>query len=63
MATLELVLNPYLRKISVAAGVPEISAHGLRRTFDKLLRKAEVEGFVRRSMAGWRPEGRAGDLH
>lgn len=50
-------LNAPLRKVCQAADVPEISPHGLRRTFDKLLRKPQVEGFVRRSMAGWRTEG------
>lgn len=39
-----------------AAGVPEISCHALRRTFEQLLRLAGVDQLVRRSLAGWRSE-------
>jgi integrase len=36
------------------ARVPRISPHGLRRTFEDLLREAGVEDLVRRAVAGWR---------
>jgi len=42
---------------SRVAGGPELSPHALRRTFDGLLRKANVDSFVRRGLAGWRTEG------
>lgn len=45
-----------LRRICKKAGLPEISAHALRRTFENLLREAGVDQLVRRSMAGWRSE-------
>lgn len=50
------VLNAPLRKIVAASGIPPISVHSLRRTWENLLRKAGVESLVRRSMAGWRTE-------
>lgn len=40
-----------------AAGLPEISPHALRRTYEGLLRSAGVDALVRRSLAGWRSEG------
>ena len=38
------------------AKVARISPHGLRRTFEDLLREAGVEEMVRRAVAGWRTE-------
>ena len=32
---------------------PHLSPHAPRRSFEKLLRRAEVDGLVRRSLAGW----------
>ncbi len=49
-------LNASIRAICKAAGVPEVSAHALRRTWEDLLRRAGVDGLVRRSLAGWRSE-------
>lgn len=40
-----------------AAGLPEVSPHALRRTYEGLLRSAGVDALVRRSLAGWRSEG------
>ena len=36
--------------------MPRVSAQGLRRTFEDLLREAGVEQLVRRAVAGWRSE-------
>lgn len=47
-------LAPPLEMVANAAGVPVLSPHALRRTWEKLLRKANVDGLVRRSLAGWR---------
>lgn len=47
-------LNRALRRVCHEAGVPELSPHALRRSFEKLLRRANVDQLVRRSMAGWR---------
>ena len=33
--------------------MPPLSPHALRRSFEKLLRRADVDGLVRRSLAGW----------
>ena len=33
--------------------VPDLAPHALRRSFEKLLRRADVDGLVRRSLAGW----------
>jgi integrase len=49
-------LDKPLRKIVMAAGVPEISPHSFRRTWENLLRLAGVDELVRRSLAGWRSE-------
>jgi integrase len=45
-----------LRLIVAEAGIPRISAHSLRRTWENLLRRAGVDQLVRRSLAGWRSE-------
>jgi integrase len=45
-----------LKKIVDHAGIPDISGHSLRRTYEDMLRKAGVESLVRRSIAGWRTE-------
>jgi integrase len=49
-------LTEPLLKICKRAGVPEMSPHALRRTWEKMMRKADVDGMVRRSIAGWRTE-------
>ena len=40
-----------------AAGLPRISLHSLRRTWEDLLREAGVDDLVRRAMACWRSPG------
>lgn len=50
------VLDRPLRLVVAKAGVPEISVHSFRRTYENLLRRAGVDDLVRRSMAGWRSE-------
>jgi len=50
------VLDKPLRKICDKAKPPEVSAHGPRRTWENLLRKAGVDQLVRRAVAGWRTE-------
>ncbi|MEO1336273.1 MAG: tyrosine-type recombinase/integrase, partial [Myxococcota bacterium] len=42
-----------LERVCEEAGVPPLSPHALRRSFEKLLRRADVDGLVRRSLAGW----------
>lgn len=49
-------LDKPLREACQRAGVRELSPHGFRRTLENLMRKAAVEGVVRRSMSGWRSE-------
>ena len=49
-------LDEPLRLVSEKAGVPELSPHALRRTWEGLMRKAGVDEFVRRSVSGWRTE-------
>lgn len=48
------VLDKPLRLVTERAGVPRISVHSFRRTYEDLLRRAGVTDLVRRSMAGWR---------
>ncbi|MBI2379105.1 MAG: tyrosine-type recombinase/integrase [Deltaproteobacteria bacterium] len=50
------VLTPALTAIAEKAGVPSVSPHSFRRTYENLLRKAGVNDLVRRSLAGWRTE-------
>lgn len=50
------VLASPLSTAAAAAGVPEVSPHSLRRTFENLARLAGVDQMVRRSLAGWRSE-------
>jgi len=45
-----------LRKVVDAAGITDISAHSLRRTWENLMREAGVDQLVRRALAGWRSE-------
>ena len=45
-----------LAKVVKDAGIPPISAHSLRRTFENLMRAAGVDQLVRRALAGWRSE-------
>ena len=46
-------LDKALVLVCEKAAVPQLSPHALRRSFEKLLRRAEVDGLVRRSLAGW----------
>ena len=46
-------LDKALALVCEEADVPHLSPHALRRSFEKLLRRAEVDGLVRRSLAGW----------
>jgi integrase len=50
------VLDRPLRLACERAGLPRVSLHALRRTFENLLRSAGVDQLVRRSLAGWRTE-------
>lgn len=45
-----------VRAVAEAAGVPRITPHALRRTFEDLLREAGIDKLVRRAVAGWRSE-------
>ena len=45
-----------LLKVVKEAKITDISGHSLRRTWENLLRKADVDVMVRRSLAGWRTE-------
>jgi len=45
-----------LGKVVDAAGITDISAHSLRRTWENLMREAGVDQLVRRALAGWRSE-------
>lgn len=49
-------LRAPLLQVCKRAELPEMSPHALRRTWEKLMRKAEVDGMVRRSIAGWRTD-------
>lgn len=49
-----------VRATAEAAGVPQISPHSLRRTFEDLLREAGVDQMVRRALAGWREDDTQG---
>ena len=46
-------LDKALVLVCERAEVPPLSPHALRRSFEKLLRRANVDGLVRRSLAGW----------
>ena len=46
-------LNKPLLMACERAEVPCLCPHALRRGFEKLLRRADVDGLVRRSLAGW----------
>jgi integrase len=50
------VLDRPLRRICQAAGIPEVSAHALRRNYENVLRRCGVDSVVRRDIAGWRSE-------
>ncbi len=50
------VFHGPLGKVVDEAGIPAISMHSLRRTFENLQRKAGVEQLVRRAVSGWRTE-------
>jgi integrase len=47
-------LDKPLRIILERAGLPAISPHSFRRTYENLLRRAGVDEHVRRTVAGWR---------
>jgi integrase len=49
-------LTKPLKKITSAAGLPRISPHSLRRTWENVMRQAGVDQMVRRAMGGWRTE-------
>jgi integrase len=49
-------LSKPLKKITSAAGLPLISPHSLRRTWENVMRQAGVDQMVRRAMGGWRTE-------
>ncbi|MEM7263511.1 MAG: hypothetical protein AAF488_16100 [Planctomycetota bacterium] len=49
-------LHDVLPEVCRRAQVRELSPHGFRRTLENLMRKASVEGVVRRSMSGWRSQ-------
>lgn len=49
-------LDRPIRIVAQAAGVPPISAHSFRRTYENLLRQAGVDELTRRSLAGWRTD-------
>lgn len=49
-------LDKPLRAVVERGGLPRISMHSLRRTYENLLRQAGVDQLVRRSLAGWRSE-------
>ena len=50
------VLDEPLAKVVAHAGIPPISLHSFRRTYENLLRQAGVDQLVRRSLAGWRTD-------
>jgi len=50
------VLDQPLAKVVQAAGVPPISCHSFRRTFENNLRAAGIDQLVRRAVAGWRTD-------
>jgi len=50
------VLGEPIVKACKKAGLPEISPHALRRTYEDLLRRAGVDQMVRRTMAGWQDD-------
>ena len=49
-------LTDPIENVVEAAGLPAISLHSFRRTYENLLRQAGVDDLVRRSLAGWRTE-------
>ena len=50
------VLDRPLAKVVEHAGIPPVSPHRFRRTYENLLRRAGVDELVRRSLAGWRSD-------
>ena len=50
------VLDEPLAKVVAHAGIPPVSLHSFRRTYENLLRQAGVDQLVRRSLAGWRTD-------
>lgn len=50
------IFDDAIAKVVVASGLPGISPHGFRRTWENVQRKAGVEQLVRRSTSGWRSE-------
>ena len=46
------VLDKPLRRVVAEAGVPRITPHSFRRTYENLLRQSGVDDLVRRSVAG-----------
>ena len=50
------IFHKPLAKVVAEAGITEISQHSLRRTWENLLREANVDVLVRRALAGWRTE-------
>ncbi len=50
------VLDKPLRRIAMAAQLPEVSNHSFRRSYENLLRQSGVDDLVRRSLAGWRTD-------
>jgi len=49
-------LSDSIRRIIEASGLPRVSPHSFRRTWENVLRRAGVDQMVRRAMAGWRSE-------
>ena len=47
-------MNQAIRAVVEEAGLPPITLHSFRRTYENLLRQAGVDDLVRRSLAGWR---------
>ena len=49
-------LDDPLKKVVRRAGIPPISNHSFRRTWENLASDAGIEDLVRRTLAGWRTE-------
>lgn len=47
-------LTKPLTKVLGEAGLPKVTLHSLRRTYENILRQAGVDEQVRRTVAGWR---------
>lgn len=50
------IFDKSLARVCLAAELPPVSPHSFRRTFEDLLRLANVDDLVRRSLAGWRTD-------